>query len=96
MKLFIKENNGKSIQGKTADYASLFLIKKELQSRQCVYVSQRVHSIISEIVRIIAEKDVTVGGYIDTVLLHHLESYRDEINDLYKREKQKLIDGLFK
>ncbi|GHU63620.1 hypothetical protein FACS1894123_06740 [Bacteroidia bacterium] len=92
MKLFSKKNNGKSIQGKTAGYASLFLAKKELQSRQCVYVSQKVHSTISKIVKVIADKDVTVGGYIDNVLLQHLEIHKDEINDLYKKERKDLIE----
>jgi hypothetical protein len=96
MKSFSKKSNGKSIQDKTADYASLFLAKKELQSRQCVYVSQQVHSTISEIVRILSRRDVTVGGYIDNILLHHLEAYREEITNLYGQEKQKIIDRLFK
>jgi hypothetical protein len=50
-----------------------------------------VHSIISEIVRVIANKNVTVGGYVDTVLKQHLETHRSEINNLYKRDKKDLI-----
>jgi hypothetical protein len=56
-----------------------------------VYISQRIHATISEIVRVIADKDVTVGGYIDNVLIQHLEAHKDEINDLYKRERKDLI-----
>ena len=75
-----------------ADYSSLFLQRNELKVRSCVYISQRVHATISEIVRVIADKDVTVGGYIDSVLLQHLEAHKDEINDLYKRERKDLIE----
>ena len=74
------------------DYSSMFLKKKDLNGRQCVYISKEVHAIISEIVRVIADRDVTVGGYIDNVLLQHLETHKDEINNLYKRERKDLID----
>ena len=83
----------KFISSKTnMDYSGMFLKKKELKERQCVYVSKKVHGVISEIVRVIADKDVTVGGYIDNVLLQHLETHRDEINNLYKRERKDLIE----
>ena len=74
------------------DYSSLFLGRNEIKTRSCVYISQRIHNTISEIVRVIADKDVTVGGYIDNVLLQHLETHKDEINDLYKRERKDLIE----
>ena len=75
-----------------ADYSSLFLQRNELKERSCVYISRRIHATISEIVRVIADRDVTVGGYIDNVLLQHLETHRDEINNLYKRERKDLIE----
>lgn len=74
-----------------ADYSSLFLQRNELKVRSCVYISRRIHATISEIVKVIANKDVTVGGYIDNVLLQHLEAHKDEINDLYKQERKDLI-----
>jgi hypothetical protein len=74
-----------------ADYSNLFLQKNEFKTRQCVYISQRIHSTITEIVRVIADKEVSVGGYIDNVLLQHLELHKDEINELYKKERRDLI-----
>jgi hypothetical protein len=68
------------------DYGSLFLQKNEFKARQCVYISQGVHSTISEIVRMVANKDITVGGYIDSILIEHLEIHREEIMELYDRE----------
>jgi len=73
------------------DYSSTFLQHNELKSRATVYISQHIHAKISKIVRVIADKDVTVGGYIDNVLLQHLDVHKDEINDLYKREREDLI-----
>jgi len=74
-----------------ADYSSMFLQRNELKTRSCVYISQSIHATILKIVRVIADKNVSVGGYIDNVLLQHLEAHRDEINDLYKRERKDLI-----
>ena len=71
------------------DYGSAFLQRNEIKTRQCVYISQRIHSTISEIVRVISDKDVTVGGYIDSILLEHLETHKEEINELYKSELNK-------
>jgi hypothetical protein len=72
-------------------YSSKFLIQHRLKSRIIVYVSSRVHNIISEIVRVIADHDITVSGYIDNVLLQHLNAHKDAINELYKRGKGDLI-----
>jgi hypothetical protein len=74
-----------------ADYGSTFLQKNEFKSRQCVYISRHVHATITEIVRVIADRDVTVGGYIDNVLMQHLETHRDEINERYKKDRKDLI-----
>jgi hypothetical protein len=72
-----------------ADYGTLFLRRNDFRARQCVYISQRIHATISEIVKVISDKDVTVGGYIDTILTEHLETHRDEITELYNSELSK-------
>ena len=74
-----------------AGYDSVFLQRNEIKTRQCVYISREVHTKISKIVNVIADKEVTVGGYIDTVLAQHLELHKDEINELYKKQREDLI-----
>lgn len=75
----------------SADYGTTYLKRNEIKTRQCVYISREIHNKISKIVNIIADKEITVGGYIDTVLLRHLEQHKDEINELYRRELEDLI-----
>ena len=75
----------------SADYGTTYLKRNEIKTRQCVYISREIHNKISKIVNIIADKEITVGGYIDTVLLRHLEQHKDEINELYRREREDLI-----
>ena len=40
---------------------------------------------------VISDKEITVGGYIDTVLACHLEQHKDEIKELYKKQLENLI-----
>ena len=75
----------------SADYGTVFLQRNEIKTRQCVYISREVHNKISKIVNIIADKEITVGGYIDTVLMKHLEQHKDEINELYRQRREDLI-----
>jgi hypothetical protein len=74
-----------------AGYDSIFLQRNEIKTRQCVYISREVHTKISKIVNVIADNEITVGGYIDTVLAQHLELHKDEINELYKKQREDLI-----
>lgn len=76
---------------KRTDYGLTFLRRGELKNRKCVYISAEAHDIVSKIVNIIADKEITVGGYIDTVLVRHFEEHKDEINELYRRDRDDLI-----
>ena len=73
------------------DYIGLYLGRNEIKTRQCVYISRDVHSVILKIVNSIAPEDTTVGGYIDTVLRFHLQQHKDHINELYKKQRDNLI-----
>ena len=88
----VKEQKDSKRKRTAVGYSATFLQKNEIKTRQCVYISQRIHATISEIVRVIADKEVSVGGYIDNVLLQHLEAHKEEINELYKKDRRDLIE----
>ncbi|UVR36011.1 DUF3408 domain-containing protein [Bacteroides fragilis] len=69
----------------------LFLRRNEIKTRQCVYISRDVHSKILKIVNDIAGREISVGGYVDTVLRQHLEQHKEKINELYKKQREDLI-----
>lgn len=73
------------------DYPELFLRRNEIKTRQCVYISRDVHSKILKIVNDIAGREISVGGYVDTVLRQHLEQHKERINELYKKQREDLI-----
>lgn len=35
--------------------------------------------------------NITIGGYIDTVLKEHLKEYKDEINSIYSESRKDLL-----
>lgn len=88
-----KENReaGKGKKRGLSEYSEKFLKRNELKTRQCVYISGQIHAVISRLVHVIADKDITVGGYIDTVLAEHLERHKEEINELYRQKREDLI-----
>ena len=73
------------------DYNELFLRRNEIKTRQCVYIIRDVHGKILRIVNDIAGGEISVGGYVDTVLRQHLEQHKERINELYKKQREDLI-----
>jgi hypothetical protein len=71
------------------DYFSLFLKKRELSERQSVYISKKAHTTVSKIVRMLGHEGITVGSYIDNILVQHFEMYKSEISELYEHELHK-------
>jgi hypothetical protein len=78
-----------------SDYSTSFLQRNEIKTCYCLYVSQHIFGILTKIVHIIIgkkhKKDVAVSGFIDTMMRKHLEQYKDEISDLYRKEINDLI-----
>ncbi len=68
-----------------SSYAETFLSPMVVQRRTAVYVSEQVRDAISTIVRHLGPSgELSVSGYVENVLRHHLEKYREEINTCYK------------
>ena len=78
---------------KRGDYNEVFLKKKELKTRQPVYISLKVHKEIIKLVHLFAlmDKEISVGGYIDNVLTEHLEQHKEEISELYHNQMNDLM-----
>jgi hypothetical protein len=64
----------------------VYLKRRELKTRQPVYISQEIHRSIIKLVHLLAlaGKEISVGGYIDNVLAEHLRQHKDEIAELYR------------
>jgi hypothetical protein len=73
------------------DYPSLFLSRYELKSRQGIYIEKETNETIKRIVHNIGGERLTVSGFIENVLKHHFELYKEEINNLYESKFSKPI-----
>lgn len=80
-------------RGQAAGYKETFLKRNEMKTRQCVYISYDVHAVIAKLVRALvsAGNDISVGGYIDTVLAEHLQANKEEINEMYRQQQGDLL-----
>ncbi len=63
-----------------------YLEPKEIQIRQCVYISQDIHKKISKVIALHPDGRTTLGGYIDNVLAEHIKEHKDEINAIYRKQ----------
>ncbi|WP_080904062.1 DUF3408 domain-containing protein [Parabacteroides sp. Marseille-P3160] len=80
-------------RGGQAGYKETFLKRNEIKTRQCVYISFDVHAVITKLVRALVDagNDISVGGYIDTVLNEHLQLHKEEINEVYRQRPDDLL-----
>lgn len=74
-----------------SNYEEVFFQNMTLLNRRSVYVSQTTHEKINQIVSILGKGKVTVSGYVETIIQHHLEKHKDEINELYKNNVDRLL-----
>lgn len=90
----VKEKEApKRKRGQQAGFKETFLKRNEIKTRQCVYISYDVHAVIAKLVRALVDSgnDISVGGYIDTVLNEHLQLHKEEINELYRQQRSDLL-----
>jgi hypothetical protein len=73
------------------DYLEVFLCRNELRTRQGIYIEKETNETIKRIVHNIGSERLTVSGFIENVLKHHFEQYKDEINNLYESKFSKPI-----
>ncbi|NDV64674.1 DUF3408 domain-containing protein [Bacteroides sp. 224] len=90
MNRFKKKELEESME-KTTSFAERYLKPIELDRRQCVYISKRNHKILTDFIRSLNEKGLTIGGYIDNVITEHIDKHKEEINYLYRRERNDLV-----
>jgi hypothetical protein len=75
------------------DYESLFIQKSDFKARtgKAVYIRPEYHDRISKIVWVIGEGKISISDYIDHVLTHHFENFRDEIIRIYNEKDSNIF-----
>lgn len=75
---------------KASAYESLFMQEAGITARtgKLVYIRKEHHDKVKKIIQVIGKNDISIFSYIDNVLSHHLETYRDEISELYDKNNK--------
>ncbi|BAR96485.1 conjugative transposon protein TraB [Prevotella intermedia] len=73
------------------DYESLFICRNTLKNRKTIYIAKELQDTLAEIVMSMRNRDMTIGIYVENIILHHLEIYKDEINRLAEMNFRKLL-----
>ena len=79
------------LQSKTANYEETFFHKMELPDRRSVYVSNSTHEKLTRIATILGMGKATVSSYVESIIQHHFDKHKDEINELYKKKMENLL-----
>jgi hypothetical protein len=69
-------------------YGSLFLHKRTSEQKRQTYINSNLFAKISDFLAV-AATGVSVPTFLDNLIEHHLERYRDEINALYSDKFKK-------
>ena len=86
-----KETPRKKRNSMNLDYSDTFLARYELASRQGLHLEKETIATIKRIIYSIGDERLTVSGFVENVLRHHFEFYKDEVNRLHEEKLQKPI-----
>ena len=73
------------------DYERTFLIPTDYSDRASLYVSAQTKRKILEIVKKIGNERLTATSFVDNILQHHIATFRDDINRLYRARNQESL-----
>jgi hypothetical protein len=71
------------------DYETAFLERKANVPRRQTYINAELYDKINSFLPVIAGHGFGITSYINNIMAHHLELYKDDINELYERKIKK-------
>ena len=84
-------NTPKQKQIEQTDYRETYFEKINLTNRQQVSISKETHLTLFSLVSMIGGHGATISSYIENIILQHLESYKEELKDMYETQCKKPI-----
>jgi len=84
----------KTVKGKQAeqtDYWEIYFEKVDFTNRQPFWLTRETHLTLLKIVNVIGGRKATLSSYLENIILQHLESHKEEINNLYENEFKRPI-----
>ena len=81
----------KQKQIEQTEYMEIYFEKINLTNRQQVSISRETHLTLFSLVSMIGGHGATISSYIENIILQHLESYKEELKDMYENQCKKPI-----
>ena len=75
-------------EDRAEQYESAFLSRKESVHRKQTYISYDIYRKLARILPLLSD-DMTVPAFLYNVLSHHLETYSEELGELFRMKTQK-------
>jgi len=66
------------------DYQSLFFNRVDFTHRKPLYITASTHRRLMRIVHLMDESKATISSYVENIILNHLETFREDIDTIYK------------
>ena len=73
------------------DYEQTFLCDHDVRHRSNLYASEEIKRKLLDVVQLLGRGNLSLTAYVDNILRHHLEYYREEINRLHKQRNSQNI-----
>lgn len=73
------------------DYEQTFLCDHDVRHRSNLYASEEIKRKLLDVVQLLGRGNLSLTAYVDNILRHHLEFYREEINRLHKQRNSQNI-----
>jgi len=73
------------------DYRETYFEKINLSDRQQISISRETHLTLFNVVNMVGGHKATISSYVENIILQHLESHKEEINQLYETQCKKPI-----
>lgn len=86
----IKEAVKRRFTGQT-NYREIYFERVDFTDRQPFWLTRETHLTLLKIVNVIGGHKARFSSYVENIILQHLESHKEEINELYENEFKKPI-----
>ena len=78
-------------QTEEVDYGEIYFKKVDLSYRKSICITRETHSTLLTIVNMIGGHKTNLSSYVENIILQHLESYKEEINEMYENKFKRPI-----
>ncbi|PXV58466.1 uncharacterized protein DUF3408 [Dysgonomonas alginatilytica] len=66
------------------DYQEVFFVRVDFTHRKPLYITAATHRRLMRIVHLMDESKATISSYVENIILNHLETFREDIDIIYR------------